>query len=467
MKKLLIVILSLFLLNMTMTAKTKDSSRLRVIVTTDGEIDDECSLVRFLLYANEWDVEAIVTSSSQYHWHGHNWAGDSWMDNVMKAYKAVYPNLLKHDKNYPSPEYLESHSYLGNVEKEGEMEKETAGSNRIVEVLLDKSDNRPVWIQAWGGTNTIARALKTIQEKYPERMDEVAAKCRFFFIWEQDDTYQRYIRPHWGKYNMLTIISDQFEAIAYRWKKNLSRDYHKYFASEWMRENILNNHGPLAASYKAHNNGDFRSEGDSPAFMYTIATGLDNPEQPGWGGWAGRYVKLRENTWVDQLPQNSGHYYPDGRYWDQNVYSRRPKQKSTRAQLDEYFKPIARWSEAFQNDFAARMDRCIKPFNEVNHEPTVVLKGKQQREAKPGKTMKLKVKASDIDGNTLSYRWWQYVEAGTCKETVAIENANTPNATVTIPAGVQSGTTIHVICEVTDNGTPQLTRYQRVVITNL
>ncbi len=83
MKKLLIFILSLFLLNMTIMARTKDSSRLRVIVTTDGEIDDECSLVRFLLYANEWDVEAIVTSSSQYHWHGHNWAGDNWMDNVM------------------------------------------------------------------------------------------------------------------------------------------------------------------------------------------------------------------------------------------------------------------------------------------------------------------------------------------------------------------------------------------------
>ena len=56
MKKLLIFILSLFLLNMTIMARTKDSSRLRVIVTTDGEIDDECSLVRFLLYANEWAI---------------------------------------------------------------------------------------------------------------------------------------------------------------------------------------------------------------------------------------------------------------------------------------------------------------------------------------------------------------------------------------------------------------------------
>jgi hypothetical protein len=39
----------------------------RIIVTSDGEIDDECSMVRFLLYANEFDVEGIVTSSSQYH----------------------------------------------------------------------------------------------------------------------------------------------------------------------------------------------------------------------------------------------------------------------------------------------------------------------------------------------------------------------------------------------------------------
>ena len=68
-----------------------EPARPRVIVTTDGEIDDECSLVRFLLYCNEWDVEAIVTSSSQYHWRGHKWAGDDWMDTVMGAYAEVYP----------------------------------------------------------------------------------------------------------------------------------------------------------------------------------------------------------------------------------------------------------------------------------------------------------------------------------------------------------------------------------------
>ena len=50
----------------------KVADKPRVIVTSDGEIDDECSMVRFLLYTNEWDVEGIITSSSQYHAHGHN-----------------------------------------------------------------------------------------------------------------------------------------------------------------------------------------------------------------------------------------------------------------------------------------------------------------------------------------------------------------------------------------------------------
>ena len=51
----------------TATPAANLSQKPRVIVTTDGEIDDECSMVRFLLYANEFDVEGIITSSSQSH----------------------------------------------------------------------------------------------------------------------------------------------------------------------------------------------------------------------------------------------------------------------------------------------------------------------------------------------------------------------------------------------------------------
>lgn len=72
----------------------------RIIVTSDGEIDDECSLVRFLLYANEWNIEGIITSSSQYHWHGHKWAGDDW---------AYYnPDCLKMQKITPFKEITQT-----------------------------------------------------------------------------------------------------------------------------------------------------------------------------------------------------------------------------------------------------------------------------------------------------------------------------------------------------------------------
>src|SRR5690606_11595053 len=43
-----------------------DVVRPRVLVTTDGEIDDQCSMVRFLLHSNDFDVEGIVKTSSQY-----------------------------------------------------------------------------------------------------------------------------------------------------------------------------------------------------------------------------------------------------------------------------------------------------------------------------------------------------------------------------------------------------------------
>lgn len=221
----------------------------RVMVTSDGEIDDECSLVRFLLYTNEWDVEGIITSSSQYHWHGHRWAGDDWAVPYLDAYAEVYPNLLLHDKNYPSPEYLKSVNLLGNVAAEGEMDSITPGSQHIVKVLLDESDDRPIWIQAWGGTGTIARALKTIEEKRPEKMEYVANKMRLFFIWEQDSTYQTYIGPHWGKYNIPTIICDQFWAIAYQWDKIIPDDKINCFKVDWMKSNILKDHGALCSLY--------------------------------------------------------------------------------------------------------------------------------------------------------------------------------------------------------------------------
>ncbi|MGW8316837.1 MAG: nucleoside hydrolase-like domain-containing protein [Bacteroidales bacterium] len=460
---------------------SSEEDKPRVIVTSDGEIDDECSFVRFLLYTNEWDVEGIITSSSQYHWHGHNWAGDEWTAPYLNAYAEVYPSLVTHDGEYPTPEYLKSVTFLGNVETEGEMDSITPGSQHIVQVLLDTTDDRPVWIQAWGGTNTIARALKTIEEDHPEQMEYVAGKIRFYFIWEQDTTYQAYIRPHWGKYNIPTIIPDQFWAIAYQWNKVLPEDKQTYFKGDWMKAHILEDHGALCSLYRAHvagshglsgdtdfNDGDFRSEGDSPSFLHVIPTGLRNMESPGYGGWGGRFVKVRSNTWLDPVP-DSGYVYPEGRWYSGSAWGReymRDTYPEDQDRMREYFKPMARWVDAFQNDFAARADWCVKSYSEANHPPVVELGHDEDIAAKQGETVPLSAEGtSDPDGDSLSYRWWQYSEADSYPGIIKINDAYEVLASVTLPGDAGIGETIYVICEVTDDGEPALTRYRRVIIT--
>lgn len=459
-----------------------ESNKTRIIVTSDGEIDDECSMVRFLLYANEWDIEGIITSSSQYHWHGHKWAGDDWLNPYLEAYSKVYPNLLLHHKDYPSPDYLKSISLLGNVETEGEMDSITPGSKHIVSVLLDESDDRPIWIQAWGGTNTIARALKTIEEEYPEKMEAVANKLRFFFIWEQDSTYQSYIRPHWGKYNILTIICDQFWAVAYQWDKIMPDDKIDYFRADWMKSHILENHGPLCSLYEAYkgggdnegfksgpvkSQGDFRSEGDSPSFIYTIPTGLRSLESPAYGGWGGRYIKVRENTWLDPVPE-ANYTYPEGRWYTNTAWGRKYMRETypeNKDMMEAYFSPITRWADALQNDFAARAEWCVKPYNEANHPPVVKLNNPLDLTVKVGSRIILSaLNTYDPDGDTLNFNWWIYKEASDYKGEIEIENNTSSEASLFVPETIAELTTIHIICEVKDSGTPQLTRYQRIIV---
>ncbi|MFA9389713.1 MAG: nucleoside hydrolase-like domain-containing protein [Prolixibacteraceae bacterium] len=465
------------------STNSENKTKPRVIVLSDAEIDDQCSMVRFLLYSNEWDVEGIISTSSQYHWQGHRWAGDDWLDPYLEAYSDVYPNLILHDKAYPTPEYLKSIAVHGNLASEGEMDSITAGSQLIVKVFLDDTRDQPIWIQAWGGINTLARALKTIEEEHPEKMERVANKLRFFFIWEQDSTYQAYIRPHWGKFNIPTIICDQFWAIAYQWDKIMPDEKTEYFTSDWMKANILEDHGALCSLYQAYKGGDdnegwkagnskqqgdFRSEGDSPAFIHAINTGLRNMESPDFGGWGGRYVNVRENTWLDPVPEPN-YTYPEGRWYTASAWGRNymrtiyPENKDL---MNTYFKPITRWADVLQNDFASRADWCVKSYENANHPPLVQLKNALDISAKPGNEIQLSAQGTlDPDGDELSYSWWQYSEAGTYAGSVEIVDSGSLNASFKIPNNARKGETIHLVCEVKDNGTPQLTRYQRVILT--
>jgi len=469
---LLISALSVWVASWTpcMGAEATQVRRPRVIVTTDGEADDRCSMVRFLLTCNEFEVEGIVNSSSQFHWEGGlGWNAFhpvSWVKDYIGLYAKVYDNLLLHDTNYPSPDYLLSRWKVGNISAVGEDERRTEGAELIAKVLLDDSDSSPVWVQAWGGCNTISRALKIIQEDQPSRMKEVAGRLRLFLIWEQDGTYQSYIRPNWERFNVPTIISDQFDCMAYIWSKVLPGQTKTYFEADWMQSHILTGRGPLCAAYE-HKDGAFHAEGDTPAFLHAIPNGLRSVESPGWGGWGGRYVRVRNNVWMDPPPADSWEHHT-GRWTIDNSWSKQLENVSAPGEIvmrTRYFKPIWRWLAAVQNDFAARADWCVKDYASANHPPVVQLKNTPlELEAAPGKKVTLDATATaDPDGDKLNFRWWHYVEAGTYSGRPLAESTSAKTR-ITIPKDAQPGDEIHMICEVTDAGALPLTRYQRIVI---
>jgi len=470
----------------------------RTIITTDGEVDDMDSFIRMLLYANEFEIEGLVYSSSMWHYAGDGkgtlftsempmtariygqktdlrWPGTKWMEELIDKYALVYTNLIKHDKEYPTPDYLKSIIRIGNIDFEGEMSKDTEGSDFIKSVLMDDEPG-PVYLQAWGGTNTIARALKSIEKDYKGSSEwdkiykKISEKAILYLILDQDATYKNYVAKNWPD---ITVIynSSQFGSLAYRWYRVVPEELRIYMNGKWFSENIKFNHGPLLEKYflwgdgqkiegdPDHTHGDlqeaekqgrmqydFISEGDSPAYLYLLDFGLRSMENPSYGGLGGRFV---------QSETDPGRWEDGRNVADFNPFTGKPESSY----------PQVRWIKTLQNDFAVRANWCVKEYSEVNHAPVVRLKCPADMTVKPGDIIKLKGTAIDHDGDLLSYSWWQYEEAGTCNESVIIENSEKKSASLVIPADAKPDETIHIILEVTDDGIPNLTRYKRVLIT--
>lgn len=472
----------------------------RTIVTTDGELDDVDSFIRMLLHANEYRVEGLIISSSMWHYKGDGqgtkfisememtknmygertelrWPGTDWIYNLIDAYGKVQPNLKLHASDFPTAEYLRSVTRIGNIDFEGEMAKDTDGSNFIKEKLLD--DNlEPLYLQVWGGTNTIARALKSIEDQYKSTpqwtaiYNKVCAKAIIYAILDQDATYRKYISVHWPDIKIY-YNANQFWCFAYFWKTAAPAPMHQYLEGKFMGPNIINNHGPLLSMYYSYGDGhppagelediysdpgkikknmwgsfeqyDFISEGDSPAFFHLMDVGLDNLSNPHYGGWGGRLVqsKTSPNRWED------GDHVTDF-----NPYTQ---------QMDKAY-PQTRWIDVLQNEFAARADWCILPYNKANHPPAVNIKQPKTRSVKPGEIIKLIANATDPDKNKLTYKWWQYHEVDSYSGKLILTKDNQSSLTFTVPTDAKAGNDIHIILTVTDNGTPELTRYKRTIL---
>src|SRR5207249_12191516 len=123
------------------------------------------------------------------------------------------------------------------------------------------------------------------------------------------------------------------------------------------------------------------------------------------------------------------------------------------------------FTPAAQNGLAARMRWSVTPtYAGANHEHRVTIRGNSRISARPGETIRLQGVVSEPDENAVTVRWWQWKDVGTYPGRVTLTNPSALATSVLVPSDASAGQTIHLILEATDNGTPALTRYQRVII---
>jgi hypothetical protein len=422
-------------------AEIPTSSRPRLIVETDagGDPDDEQSLVRFLLYANEWDVEGIVCNRAQAR-GGENRnserTGLGIVERLVRAYGECYSKLVQHDSRYPKPELLLQRTVSGYEDSDEGV--------KLILAAVDSPDPRPVWFLNWGtdhgsAPSSLKRALdQVLTERGPQGYAAFKSRLRL----SSDDQF--------GDHTTSRDPPFPLWVDTFRPPVDGKRWYHQFSAITAtaggfdLERDVLTGHGPLGALYPT-NTTHVQKEGDTMTFLYLVPTGMNDPEQPTWGSWAGRYGA---NAEFEDRPYFWANLEDD---W-QGVRHR-----------DNSLK---RWAAQIQNDFRARMDWCVNDFADANHPPVPRVHGPLDRQVTSGDHVILDARgSSDPDGNDLNIEWEIYQEPGTYRGPMPeLRTANTPLASFVAPA-VNSRQTIHLIATVTDRGSPQLTRYARVVVT--
>lgn len=413
------------------------TDRPRIINTTDlgADPDDEQSLVRFLACANEYDVEGLIVATGCWKKSQND---TSMLDKIVDAYGEVVSNLQVHAEGYPSYEYLKSISVLGQrgygMSDVGEG-KDSPGSELII-AAVDKDDPRPVWATCWGGCNTIAQALyKVHHTRSPGELAAFLSRLRVFDILGQDDAG--------------TWIAKTFPDLLYI----RARGVYGWAPSDgWIDANVQS-HGPLGAVYPDRK---YATEGDTPAFMHVYPNGLNDPDSVEQGGWGGRFGTTKESG-IRGMSCMKGEDAPYDPYL---MYGN----------TSEGAGAISRWRTGYDNDFEARMDWSItSTYADANHHPFAVVNGDASRQvlrisASPGSSVTLSAEGSgDPDGDSLVYSWSFYPEPGSYGGSVDVQDSSSASATVSVPSDA-GGTTMHMILELHDTGSPNLYAYRRVII---
>lgn len=430
----------------------------RMVVLTDispatHEPDDMESMIRLLVHADLFEIEGLIATTG---WSYPRASADSLdlLHKVIDAYEEDLPNLLQHagqtdflsDESrqeigyWPSPDYLRSRVVMGSTTRgqryigEG---NDSPGSKLIVQIASE-SDDRPVWVQAWGGGNTLAQAIWRLQkERSEEELNAFLHKIRMYTITDQDrgsrDSFDS-SSHYWMRKAFEKDLFFIWDECAWRFQNGTGKGHWEEYATH------IQKHGHMGDMYPKYRYG---VEGDTPAFLYIMPVGLNDPECPDQGSWGG--------------------YFQWGKGPDNETYAYTNHQDPAKGNC---YKLAHHFYRATFNNFAARMDWAKDGVG--NRNPVVVVNGDAGMGIitlvpQAGTTVTLDASRShDPDGDALTFTWWTISGPGTYTGDIGISNSSASRATVTVPEN-SGGKTFHMICEVTDDGTHNLTSYRRII----
>ncbi|MFG0289472.1 MAG: nucleoside hydrolase-like domain-containing protein [Rhodopirellula sp. JB044] len=423
----------------------------RVLVLTDvstWETDDHESLIRLFAHADMFEIEGLVMTTG-YSISTLNKSPENGFINiihgVVDAYEKDLPNLIKrsgqtghaHDDDaqkigyWPSADYLRKRIVVGSPNRGIKFigdDNDSAGSELLIE-LADEKDDRPLWIGIWGGGNTLAQAIyKVKKDRSPTEFKMFLNKLRAYAITDQDRSYKgegHEISSHgW-------IYKQTGSDLKFIWDESAWKQHNGMGKSRWNQyAEHIQNHGHMGSQYPKYKYG---VEGDTPAFLYIMPNGLNDPEDPTQSSWGGNFVKKGGGLWreANSCAANFKQTYP-----------------------------------AAFNNFAARMDWAKD--GKGNRNPVLDLDGDKgltviTKTLDQGASATLDASATtDPDGDDLKFKWWVQGDAGTYRGDVKLFDTSSSKVTVEVPADAK-GQTFHVICEVTDDGTHNLSSYRRVI----
>ena len=315
---------------------------------------------------------------------------------------------------------------------------DSPGSELLIR-LADEDDSRPIYVAAWGGANTLAQAIWRVkQTRSAEELKRFVHKFRLYTITDQDMHYSMRMDRAYSSH--MWLRQDFSEDLQFIWDEGTWQEQCELGKRHWqLHKDHIQGKGALGKEYPDYKWG---VEGDTPSFLYVMPHGLNDPEDPLQAGWAGYHERglcadsltTAWTSWQEPLRSISIGY-------------------KTRFYPDEI------------SDFMARMQWADE--GRGNRNPQIVVnnsKGLQpiHIQAKAGDTVCLDAsRTTDPDGDALTFDWWQQPEIGTAM--LALAPSDQPVITVTIPTDA-AGQTIHLICEVHDNGPFHLVSYRRIII---